>query len=203
MDKHPEADVLVTFGLRKRLEGSVKRVPCAVGNNLIASLLDDNWLPSCGGVFRRQVVGPAYFASMPRYLEWTFLAFRLARERSVRFMIDDPNPHYTIVESPSSESRSLDYSLAMPEALARMQDPSLPLAIQHALSRKIGAALHHASGRCRKGGRLSEAWRLHLASLRTRGGWRYLPFTRHLLFAPSRIALDETKPACSGQRDSS
>jgi len=191
MDRHPEADVLVTPGQRQFMDGRTVRVPHLNGKDTIASLLDNNWLASCGGVFRRRSVGHDYFASMPRYLEWTYLAFQLARERSVHFMMDDPFPHFTIVETPSSESRSLEYSLAMPGALAQMQDPSLPLEIQRTLSRKVGAALHHAAGRCKKSGRMRDAWRFHLASLRKRDGMKYLLFTRHLLIGTLRLTRDK------------
>lgn len=187
MEIHSDADVLVTPGQRCDSQGRVDRVPARFdAADPLASLFDCNWLTSCGGIYRRSRVSPEYFASMPRYLEWTYLAFRLIRERSVHFCMNDPESHFTIFETHGSESQTLEYVSAMPDNIARMRDQSLPSAIQRLLAQKLARALHEAATRYADAGRLKDAWRYHFRSLREHHGVRYLPFTRHLIAAGMR-----------------
>ena len=187
MEIHSDADVLVTPGQRCDSQGCVARVPARFDDvDPLASLFDCNWLASCGAIYRRSRVSPEYFASMPRYLEWTYLAFRLIRERSVHFCMNDPEAHFTIFETRGSESQTLDYFSSMPDNIARMHDQSLPSAIQRLIAEKLARALHEAATRHADAGRLKDAWRYHFRSLREHHGIRYLPFTRHLIAAGIR-----------------
>ena len=54
---------------------------------------------------------------------------------------------------------------------------------------KRGQTLHAVSDLLRRDGRLREAWSYHLRSLRQPRGWRYLPYSRHLL---ARVAQERT-----------
>lgn len=184
MESYLEADLLVAPGERSFLDGRTERIPVRFNaSDPLTSLFDCNWLASCGGVYRRKRVGADYFASMPRYMEWTYLAFRLIRERRVCFSMDDPAPHFTVFDTAGSESKNLDYVIAMPANISRMHDPHLPVEIQRLLSDKLARALHDASVHCMECGRVKDAWRFHFASLRELNGLRYLLFTRHLVFA--------------------
>lgn len=187
MEAHPDADALVTPGQKQYADERVEWMPGRFNaNDPLASLFEYNWLTPCGGVYRRSRVGPEYFASMPRYLEWTYLAFRLVRERRVHFCMNDSEPHFTMFETSGSESQKLEYFMTMPDNLLRMQDPSLSENIQHLLTDRVVRALHEAASRCLAGGRIGDAWRFHVRCLRHRHGVRFLPFTRHLLLATIR-----------------
>jgi glycosyltransferase involved in cell wall biosynthesis len=195
MVEHPEADVLATSGTKQFSDGRTERIPARFdSNDPLASLFDCNWLPSCGGMYRRARIGADFFASMPRYLEWTYLAFRLARERRVHFWNRDAEPHFTIFETTGSESLGLNYVLALPRNIAQMHDSTLPPHIQRLLADKIARAFHDAAARCVSAGRTKDAWRFHLESVSRRSGIRYLPYTRHLLAATLQSVVS-TRPA--------
>ena len=92
----------------------------------LASLIDCNWLASCGGGYRRGAVGAADFAAMPTYLEWTFLASRLLRDGRIGFLFEPDAPQFRVHDTAGSLSRSLAYLLAMPENVERLRDPATP-----------------------------------------------------------------------------
>jgi hypothetical protein len=187
MDAHPEADVLVTPGYKQFTDGRTERIPARFNSgDPLASLFESNWLAPCGAIYRRSRVGAEYFADMPRYLEWTFLAYRIIRERSVHFCVEDPVPHFTMFDTAGSESQKLEYVLAMPANISRMRDRSLPRHVRHLLEDKFAGALHSAATRCMTSARMKDAWRFHLRCLGKWHGIQYLPFTRHLMLATLR-----------------
>ncbi len=196
LDAHPEADAVVTPGEKVFPDGRIERVPMQFDEaNPLASLLKCNWLASCGGMYRRSRVGPDYFETMPNYLEWTYLALRLIRERQVGFLLDESEPHFTIFDTAASESKKLAYVLALPENVARLRDPDLPREVQRLLSDKIVRAAHSASSSCLAYGMTRDAWRYHFASLGRLSGLRYLSYSRHLL----RASLGQVRGKVSAQ----
>ena len=182
MERHPEADAVVTAGHKVTPDGTIEKIPEQFDDrDPLRSLFECNWLASCGGMFRRSRIGPDYFARLPQYLEWTPLALRLMKECQVGFVMDDPEPYFTIFDTTGSESKTHTYVLALPENVAGMQDTSLPREIQHLLSDKAIRAAHSAATCSMENGWIGQAWRFHLASMNRFGGLRYLPFTRHLV----------------------
>ena len=45
----------------------------------LRALVIENWLASCGGLFRSDRVSIDYFDGVTRHYEWTFLAYSLRR----------------------------------------------------------------------------------------------------------------------------
>ena len=196
MEAHPEADALATPGEKQYADGRKEWMPLRFNaNDPLTSLFDYNWLTPCGGIYRRSRVGPEYFASMPRYLEWTYLAFRLVRERRIHFCMDDPEPHFTMFETAGSESQKLEYFIAMPDNVLQMQDPTLPRNVQRLLADKFARALHEAATQSMAWARITDAWRFHIRCLGHRHGIRFLPFTRHLIRATFQSARGPHGPA--------
>ena len=70
----------------------------------LKALMTENWLASCGGLFRTESVGPEFFEDMHYPMEWTWLAFRLAVAQMRIGVIDEPT--YRIFDSPVSASKS-------------------------------------------------------------------------------------------------
>jgi hypothetical protein len=108
------------------------------------------------------------------------LAFRLAVSRKIRFL---DIPTYRLrLGSPGSVSASTQYLLGQPDALQTLLELDLPTNIRRALRRKLSSSLHAISERSQKDGNNLAAWRYHLRSLFISGGYRYLLYTRHLLW---------------------
>jgi len=144
-------------------------------------LVDQNWLASCAGLFRSEAVGSELLATMPRYLEWTFLAFALALEKHIAFV---GKPTYRIhAGTLDSLSKSNQMLLETPSAIEKILELDLPPNIRPKIEQKYRGALHQAANFELKDRRLISAWKLHWKSLDYGRGLRYLPFTRYFFGA--------------------
>lgn len=150
----------------------------AVRNDPLRALLHENWLASCGGLYRSSRISAGYFDGKTRYLEWTLLAYKLASSRKMVF-VDEPT--YRIHDSLGSLSKSEAFREAEIGVLAQILTLDLPAAIKAGLRVKIGRAYHGLSNHYRRKGDFRRAWRCHLASLRHPEGFRYLVYSRRLL----------------------
>lgn len=144
----------------------------------LRALLSENWLASCGGLFRSDRIPSDYFDGETNYFEWTWLAYRLMTERSMRF-VDVPT--FRVHDSPGSASKSMEYRLAEVMVLEKIAALSLPADVLARLRIKRGKALHGLADYFRSRGMSRLAWRYHLASLFNADGWRYLAYSRKLL----------------------
>ena len=130
MDAHPEADALVTPDTNNSLTAGRNGFPRA---SMRATRSRASSTQLAGAVWRYLPPFARWqriFRGMPRYLEWTFLAFRLVRERRVHFCVDDPAPHFTMFDTPGSESQKLEYVAGDAGNILRMRDRSLPPHVQ-------------------------------------------------------------------------
>lgn len=142
------------------------------------SLFRENWLASCGAMFRTEKVGVDYFENPHAYLEWTWLAFRLCMECKQVGVINAPT--FRIHDTPGSASKSPEYSKATFALYLRMLASNPPKQIAMVVRARIGRLLHGEADLLRSQGKIMEAWCSHLRSLTYPGGWRYLPFSRYL-----------------------
>lgn len=183
LEAEPELDVVVTNGLLRSRRGEERHLvdEAAIRRDPLRALLEGNWLLQGSWLARSDRVGPDLFRGIPRYLECTFLAVRFASSFRMRWLGEATVVHRT--DSPLAESLSPGYVLGQPAALRRILALDLPPDVRRAFERRLADACHDASDLERMEGRLREAWRWHLASLAKRGGWRYLPYTRHLCSA--------------------
>jgi glycosyltransferase involved in cell wall biosynthesis len=177
------ADVVVTSGF---LEGFGRRdVNIADFGRIEADplrmLLVQHWLPPGAGFFRTTAVTADFFAAIPRYREWTYLALRLALALRIHF-VNRPTFVYR-TDTPGSLSKSRAYGLAGAAAISRMLELDLPADVRATLRTRLAGDRHSASVYELDGGRHGAAWRWHVKSLTHPSGWRYLPFTRRLLVA--------------------
>lgn len=150
----------------------------AVQNDPMRALLKENWLASCGGLYRSSSVSSEYFDGKTRYLEWTLLAYKLTSSMSMVFV---DKPTYRIHDSPESLSKSEAFREAEIGVLNQILALDLPADIKNGLRIKMGHAYHSLSNFYRRKGDLKRAWRCHLASLRCPEGYRYLIYSRRLL----------------------
>jgi hypothetical protein len=180
----PEADVIVTSGYlesagRRELEiADLDRI----ATDPLRMLFVQHWLRPCAGCFRTSAVTTEFFAAMPRYREWTYMALRCALALRIRF-VSQPTFVYR-TDTPGSLSKSLAYSLAGPAAIARMLELALPADVRTTLRVRLAGDLHSAAECELQDRHYGAAWRLHLRSLLQPSGWRFLPYARNLLVAP-------------------
>lgn len=188
LDGASDIDVVVTNGYRCEGAGRTLNIAPAVriDGDPLRALLRRNWLLPGSWLARSDRVGPELFARMPRYLECTWLAVRFSMEYRMRWS-DEPTVAYR-VGSPLAESRSDDALTGQVEALRRILELDLPDDVRREFRRRVGGALHTLANHALRAGdrRMALAW--HLRALRQPGGWRYLPFLRHLLPGARREA---------------
>lgn len=180
----PEADIVLSNGyIRKRGEDVLYLQHLDdVARNPLAALFIENWLPSCGALFRRASIDVSYFQNYHPYAEWSWLAFRLALDQK-RFCILDAPTFIVNADTPSSLSKSIEYEQSYISLYQKMLKLSPPPEIIYKLKKRLSQAHHDVSNRLLAEGKLSIAAHHHLLSLKHPMGWRFLPYTRHFAAA--------------------
>jgi glycosyltransferase involved in cell wall biosynthesis len=181
LEEGPELDGVVTNGLRRSVAGDALHINdmLSVQQNPLRSLFQYNWLLPGAWLCRTDSVGPQLFEGMPRFLECTYLAIRLATGYRIKFL-DLP----TVVwheDTPFSESKSTRCMLGQAAALRRILQLDLPLDVQVGFRARVLASCHHNARIYLEQGNLKMAWCWHFQSLQGRNGWRYLFFSYRLL----------------------
>jgi glycosyltransferase involved in cell wall biosynthesis len=186
-------DAVVTNGFIE--EGGRRQLSAsdfhAVEADPLRALLGRQWLLPCAGLFQTSAVPDAIVAQIPAYREWTYLALCLASGAKMRFAA---RPTFVYrADTPRSLSKSREYCLGGPAAIARMLELDLPSDVRRALLVRLGAEMHSASELELQDGNHGAAWRWHVRSLAQPLGWRYLAYSRHLL-APRRFQTGPGRP---------
>jgi len=181
---HPESDLVVTNGI---VRGTAGEHPFAGNMTAFAAdplrvLGDRHWLSPGSALFRTSRVGEEYFDGIPRFLEWTWLAVRLATSR--RILFDDATTFVYSEDSPDRMTASDAYLFGLPEALARVLALEMPAPLRRKFERNRSMAFHSIADRRLARREWARAWQAHLGSLAGRGGLRFLPFTRKLFGLP-------------------
>lgn len=187
----PSHDCVVANGFRRyRGEDTIHvSAMSAVERDPIRSFWDCNWLLPGSYLCRTDRVGPDVFDGMPESLECSYIALRLATSYRIKFL--QPPTVIWNQSSPDSLSKSREWMLSNAKAHERLLELDLPPHARQTVLERITSDLHSASDLYLRDGDLFESWRWHLQSLVRRGGYRYLPYTRKLLWAllaPRRIA---------------
>ena len=144
----------------------------------LAAIAQRNWLASCGGLYRSSGVGAEYFDDLPKYREWTAVAFRLAlHQKTLRFLA---TPTYQVNDSTASLSKSEGYLLGGTQLIATMLTCKLPREVSRRLRKKYANSLHEISDYYRQQGDLKKAWCYHLKCLTVAGGLKYWSYVRKL-----------------------
>jgi glycosyltransferase involved in cell wall biosynthesis len=181
LEERSDCAAVITNGFRRNGSGDELHVKAdnRVHADPLRTMLEGNWFLPGSWLCRTERVGVRIFEEMPSYLECTYLALRIATEHPIVWR-DTPTVVYS-VGSPAAESLSRAYVLGQVAGLRRIIALNLPDDVRRALRSRIAGAYHAAADHERSAGALLAAWRWHLASLLQPSGWRYLPFTRHLL----------------------
>jgi hypothetical protein len=182
----PSLDAVVTNGYIDRGAGQELWQPdsAAVRRDPLGSLLaGNNWLASCGALFRSRSVAPDCFHEWILYREWTVLAFRMVtRDLSVCFL---PDITFRVNDSPGSLSKSRAAHVAMASALVvhRMLSFPLPEDLRDGVYRRLADELHDAAAGYLQMGDLPAARRCHISSLQWHPTAARIAYTWHVLRA--------------------
>lgn len=170
-------DLVVSNGYR--FDGKVRGISASniveAEINPFLALLENNWLTSCGGLYRTHKIDTEFFADATEYAEWTFLAFKICLTHKVAFV---NNPSYIINDTEGSISKSVDYSMALTEVLERILELPLPPYVRLEVRRKYGFALHDLSNYFLEEGQRKKALFPHFQSICQPGGVRFILYTR-------------------------
>jgi glycosyltransferase involved in cell wall biosynthesis len=146
--------------------------------NPLLALLDSNWLASPGGLFKTTSVASDFFIDLPKYFEWSWVAFNLALNgKRIRF-IDAPT--FYVNDSENSLSKDKENTKAFIDVTMRMLSRSKGHHIHKSLKERLGGAFHCAADQAIQDRSLRQAWYFHFKSLNTFSNLKYLTFTRHL-----------------------
>jgi hypothetical protein len=168
----PGCAMVTTNGYRCRdgVDTTVLSNLASVPEDPISALFRENWLPSCAGLFRTAAVSAELFEEPHAYLEWTWLAFRIASRGLDVAVLDAPT--FRIHDSASSLSKSPAYRSSHIALYRRMLAMAVRTDIREAIRRRLASALSAESVARLDENRLAEAWKLHLEALACPGGWR-------------------------------
>ena len=194
LQARPDVDVVVANGQIRDNGDCAMSIPdvAAVRRDPLRALMRENWLLPGAAVFRTSTISPELFADIPMYLEWTYLALLLLSKRKVSFLGEPALVHFA--GHPFSVDRSMACCLGRTQALERLLEMELSGFVKRRIEHRIADGHHQVSCLWLKKAVLRKAWAAHWRSLTSRGGWRYLTYTRHLLPRPNRPALQVPQP---------
>lgn len=181
--EHDDADVIVTNGFEHRNGEDVPLVEPGSAEDILKTpgecFLSRNWFASPAALFKRSSIGPRFFHFNFKYFEWTYLFFLLLSENK-KVHYDEVFSYRKYEDNPLSVSKSIEYSLGYPNFLNTLKQLPLSPNLKRIIHEKYITALNTQSNLELKSGLLARAWMTHIKCM-FKGGWRYIPFTRHLL----------------------
>jgi glycosyltransferase involved in cell wall biosynthesis len=180
MEAHPDAALLVTSGYRRKggVDHPVTTELSRVAADPLLALFRENWLPSCGGLFRRSAIPREVFLDVPPLLEWTWIAFGVSEAGGKVVVLDEPT--FVINDTDGSQSASMAYTTSLPGTLSLLRARATRPDVRSAVNRHLVRSFYAASSLCLSQRRMKDAWRFHVLCLQHRGGWRYWKHTLRL-----------------------
>lgn len=194
----PKADLVVTNGYYDdgRMTTHLDYPNLArLGHDPLRSVLEKSWLQSINALYRSDRVTARDFEGMPDYLEWTWLALKLAHRRHRILFLDEPTYRLNRHEP---DSLSLSPHSGLPAAIRAILALNLPTDVRREFRQRLSASLHEVSDRARRRGDYRLAWRSHVASLRVQPSLRWLFYTRRLLLPAAEAAEDRRASQSEG-----
>lgn len=182
LDDHPNADLAVTNGyIRRHGRDEVLYTRMRfVSQAPLRELFEENWLHNCNSLFRSASVPLAYFESPQKYMEWTWLGYRLALDGKRVVATEELSFRYN--DTPSSLSKSALFLESRIEVYKRMLGTNPPPEIVPVIKKRMSSAWHQISNYQLKNGMRAEAIYSHLRSFACHpSGIRFIGYTRHVL----------------------
>lgn len=180
LGQNVDAAAVVTNGLfrsNSTCDLVFKKFPKGNHSSALRSLFEENWLSSCGALFRTDAISVSYFEDYAEYIEWTWLAFKLATA-SVKIIFDE-SITFQINDSGSSVSKSEKYLLFHPVLFRKMLASCHDKELKNIIRARQRDAWHQISEHYIRSGKLRSAILPHIYSLIASGGYRYIGFSRY------------------------
>ena len=140
-------------------------------------LAKSNWMTSCGGVYRSSKVPTHIFSDIPKYHEWTYLAYRLLE---IGKFCHTKKPCYIIHDTKNSLSKTNSYHEANVDVLRQILKLNLPAKAIRSVKERLARAEHDLACRALALGLRGKALRHNFRSIILPGGFRYLMFGRKI-----------------------
>jgi len=180
LDNNQDIDVVASNGLVKDGLASSLLFPNSLPltDKPLEELFKQNWLASCGGLYRTKTIDTQYFKKSVKYFEWTMTAFLIALDKKTAYLKE---PTFIINKTEDSLSESLEYLEANPRFLELLLTYPLPQNIKKIIIQRRIASFHYISTVYLDQKNYKKAWLYHLKSLCSVHGIKYIPYTFHLL----------------------
>lgn len=184
LQSEPDADILLSNGYLRNSNcdqdylNHLNDVP----NDPLSTFFVENWLPSCGALFRKASIAPAYFQNHHPYAEWSWLAFRLVLDKK-RFCVLNEPTFRVYADTPGSLSKSSAYRQSYISLYKKMLSAAIPSNVRRIVQKRLAQAHHDVSSYALADGKLSQCIRHHIQSLKYPSGWIFFTYTRHIIAA--------------------
>lgn len=184
LESHPEADIVLSNGYLRNSQDDQNYLQYLdkVPNNPLAAFFVENWLPSCGALFRTANVDSAYFRNYHPYAEWSWLAFRLALDKK-RFCVLNEPTFRVHADTPASLSKSSAYRHSYISLYQKMLAVAIPSNVRGIIQKRLSQAHHDVSSYALADGNLGQCIHHHILSLKHPSGWIFFTYTRHIIAA--------------------
>jgi hypothetical protein len=177
----PEIDLAVSTGVIRiaGIESRAHQHFARVSQDPLIELFRENWLASCGGMYRTDSIGQKYFDHYQDFAEWTWLAYQLALDGRLMSFVDEPL--FVINDTINSRSKNPECRRAYLDLYCKMTERQPPNPVQLLIEERISNVLHELSEEHLEQGELIKAIKMHVKSLVHAGGLKYTSYTRHLV----------------------
>lgn len=142
-------------------------------------LFQMNWLHNCNHLMRTEMVNEELFNGYHSYFEWTWLAYKIAISGLTVTSTDEMT--FVYYDTPGSASKSDNYFKSFPALAEKMLKLNPPDEIKKMIKFKVSAHYHNMADSYLRDGLRYKSFLCHAKSVFSYKGFRYLPFSRHLI----------------------
>ncbi len=185
LESHPGCDALISNGHFVKDGGALSELihitdHLRVGSPAL-SLMEDSWLQPGAFIFRTETIPLSMMDSGWSHMEWTHLAFELCAEhKRLHFMDIKTVRYYDTTGSLSKRRQHQEAALDLLRLVSH--DARLDYEARRQAHRKYLRTLHTLAMAYWDRGQYMRAWRCHLGSLRLPYTFKYLLFSRKLIW---------------------
>ncbi len=189
LESHPDCDVVISNGYFVKADGKLSEL-IHIADHLktgdpALSLLEDSWLQPGAFVCRTKSIPPDMMSGDWSYMEWTRLAYEICAANKRLHFMDVPTVLYH--DTPGSMSKQLQQDKAALELMRSIRtDSRASRKVRARANSKYHNILHVLAMVSLMRGDPWRAWLYHLASMQPPHTFKYLLFSRKLLWPKYR-----------------